>query len=302
MLSAPTFAEQRVEAHPPRPKTQTITRSAGLPVHDSCWGLNDDCEYYTSNGKFDSAYSIIRYYIVHCYGQANAERTFADLGGCAGGATPFKTVAGRLQYSNWMLDTVLKLRSDDAWFCNGVNMLTPAYNNYGSDIRAYLAIEKFLVDNPRCSSYASKFGYNYDFERNQQIHVWQDTAKNDSMKYFDSSLPSLHELGLDSLLSRASVHGYEAQGPKIIVSARLRENPFVSRTVLSVKTTREAYLHVEVLDLLGRKLEGAGFEGVFEPGEREVPIDLRHASPGTYYLRITTANNEVQTLKMVMRR
>ena len=105
-------------------------------------------------------------------------------------------------------------------------------------------------------------------------------------------------LGLDTLLNFASVHHYDATGPQIILDAHVTANPFESETSVSLSINREAYLHIDVLDLLGRTLPGAGFEGVFEPGSRVVPLKLSSLTSGTYYIRISTANNELRTFKV----
>jgi hypothetical protein len=179
-----------------------------------------------------------------------------------------------------------------------VDALTASYNFENTDIPAALAIEKFLVDNPRCQAYRNQFAFEYANGRKNQIAVWGDTAKNNNMKYFDSTLPSFHMLGLDTLLNFASVHHYDATGPQIILDAHVTANPFESETSVSLSINREAYLHIDVLDLLGRTLPGAGFEGVFEPGSRVVPLKLSSLTSGTYYIRISTANNELRTFKV----
>ena len=90
----------------------------------------------------------------------------------------------------------------------------------------------------------------------------------------------------------------EMQGTPIILNAHLTADPFSQQTSLSITTSREAYIHVEVFDMLGRQLPGVGYAGTFEPGTRDVPLDLSQAPSGTYYLRLSTANNETRTMKL----
>jgi hypothetical protein len=220
---------------------------------------------------------------MHCYPNDDPERTLgSDLGGSVGATTALKTEAGRLAYRNWILDTVIGLRTDDGWFCYSVAALGPAYNHYHNNDPASLAIAKFLIDNPRCASYRNEFSLDYSQGRSNQIATWEDTAKNNDIKYFDSTLPSLHDLGLDTLLNWASVHPYDVTGPQIITDYHILANPFKVGTSLSLAINREAYLHIEVLDLLGRKLEGAGYNGVFAPGSRTVPLKMESVPSGTY--------------------
>ena len=272
---------------------------ASVLPFDTCHNMLTLCEQWTSGGYYDKAYDTIRFYITHCYMNAIPGSTFSALGGCAGGATALSTATGRIGYKVWLLDTVLHLRNDNPWFCLAVRALATAYDNDGSNDPAALAIYKFIIDNPRCASSRSYFGDDYAHIRQQQIHLWQDTAKNNDLKNFDSTLPSMHDLGLDTLLSMASVQRYDAQGPTILEDVRLLENPTVGQTSLRIRIGREAYLHIEVLDLLGRKLDGVAASGVFEPGTRTVPLNLFGLASGTYYVRIYTANNEVRTLKLL---
>jgi hypothetical protein len=266
--------------------------------YDTCLQALSLGEQWSSFSENDLAYDTIRWYIMHCYLTADPGRTFNALQGCAGSASPLATAYGRSQYVNWLMDTVIKLRSDDGWFCCCVEALTPGYDHYASNMPAELAILKFIIDNPRCAGMRKGLGFAYASERQAQISLWGDTAKNNNMKNFDSSLPSMHDLGLDSLLNTASVHHYDATGPQIILDAHVTANPFETETSVSLSINREAYLHIEVLDLLGRKIEGAGYDGVFEPGNRVVPLKMSSLASGTYYVRISTANNELRTFKV----
>jgi hypothetical protein len=84
-----------------------------------------------------------------------------------------------------------------------------------------------------------------------------------------------------------------------LLDVRLADNPVTTRTSAIVDVGREAYIHFDVYDILGHKLDGPGYEGVFESGRRSVPLDLSGLASGSYYLRISTANNEVRTIKLV---
>jgi hypothetical protein len=53
------------------------------------------------------------------------------------------------------------------------------------------------------------------------------------------------------------------------------------------------------LDLLGNRVSSSGFESLFEPGNKAVPISLHGLAAGTYFARVVTAYGEVQTVKLV---
>ena len=258
------------------------------------------CQQWSSFGNFDVAYDTVHWAINHCAHGLIPGNALGGVTSSAGHAKALSTQVGRDSYKSWILDTVLQLRSDDEWFCDGVECLTPAFIVNGQDdIPADLAIFQFLIENPRCAQDSINLRGNYVNLRKNQIHAWQDTAKNNDLKYFDSTLPSFHLLGLDTLLNFASVAHYSASGSQIIMDAHLLQNPFKIDASLSVSTAREAYLHIAVLDLLGRTVDHAGYDGVFEPGSRTVLLKMESLPSGTYYIRISTANNELRTLKMV---
>jgi hypothetical protein len=253
------------------------------------------------NLSMDLAFDTMLYYVPHCYQNANPNQTFAAFD------MPLDTIKvpqALLNFRHFLIDA-LKLRSDDGWFCMDVQTLVGTYFNPVSlkiDSRSYLSILKFLIDNPRCDAFRHRFGSTYADMRGRDTTEWQDTANQYPWQHevYDSSLLSMHELGLDSVLkyAAAGVH-YEVVGPQIILDAVLSPNPAKERASLSLSVGREAYIHVDVFDLLGAKVGGVGYEGVFEPGERTTLLNLKGLPSGTYYIHISTANNEVRTIKLV---
>ena len=91
----------------------------------------------------------------------------------------------------------------------------------------------------------------------------------------------------------------ERTGPDIISKAAASPNPVNSGTIISFGISKEAYVKIEVFDILGNRVSSAGFESLFEPGNKAIPISLQGLPSGTYFARIVTAYGEVQTLKLV---
>ncbi len=99
---------------------------------------------------------------------------------------------------------------------------------------------------------------------------------------FDSTLPSLHDLGLDSLLyDVASGVQPTAAGTQILLKARITTNPFPQSTSLALTVGREAWVKIGVYDLLGREIEGADYSGTFEPGSRTI-LPMLHPAAITF--------------------
>jgi hypothetical protein len=267
-----------------------------------CSHILSNAYQWNSDGNTESetlAYDTMRYYITHCYLYANPIDAFGQLG------LPLDSegsMQAALNLRGFLIDA-LKLRSDDAWFCRDVFCSIGTYRDpsLALDRRDQLSILKFLIDNPRCGASFNEFSRDYSDIRASDYQNWQDTANGYPWIHetYDTTLPSMHELGLDSVLFYASVGHYETLGSQIISNAELAPNPTMDRASLTLDIEREAYVHIEVFDLLGRKLEGIGYQGVFEPGPHQTLLDLKSLPSGSYYVHIATANNEVRTIKLV---
>ena len=58
-------------------------------------------------------------------------------------------------------------------------------------------------------------------------------------------------------------------------------------------------MKIELFNVLGNEVSSAGFESLFEPGNKSVPLSLMGLPSGTYFARILTAYGEVQSVKLV---
>lgn len=249
-------------------------------------------------GNMRLAYDTMQWYIRHCYKTADPSYAWGGYKGTWDQVV--NTPAGRDSIFDFILYG-LGLRSDDGWFCLGVPLLQVGLGqpNGIPDYRASRALDRFLMDNPRCRWNYDADSTDYSMLLRAQWNYWSDTSH--APELFDSTIPTLHEIGLDTLLAISAKAGvyYEKLGPQIILDARLVGNPTEGGGMLWLSIGREAYLHIGVYDVLGQQVEHAGYDGVFEQGAREVPLGMDHATPGTYYIRLTTANNEVRTIKLV---
>jgi hypothetical protein len=259
---------------------------------DTCSNAMGLARSWGTDGFYDKAYDTMRYYILHCYPQADPYRTFNTFGG-----TTFNkniTKEGRQEMRN-LLFQALHLRNDDPWFCLDVEFIGGTFEMDSES--ATLTVLKFLLENPRCSAFHDRFGAEYSHSRFVQFDSWRSSAPPNAT--FDSTLPTMHDLGLDSLLQFAASAVYETPGSQILLDAKLMPNPVMEDASLVLDIGREAYVYSELFDVVGNKVEQAGYSGVFEQGVRVVPLNLKGLSAGTYYLRVHTANNEARTLKLI---
>ncbi len=241
----------------------------------------------------------MKWYITHCYKNANPGDAWGGLDQSFDSVV--QTAAGRQNAFNFVLYG-LGLRSDDPWFCYGVPLLGIEFNSgpFGQtpDYRADRAIDLYLMNNPRCANDYSGDSLDYAILLATQWQIWTDTSAPGST--MDSSVPTLQDLGLDTLLAINAKAGvtFALPTPAIINSASITENPFENSTSVALSVGREAYVTIGVYNVLGQQVPGAGFAGVFEQGSRVIPLDMTNAPPGAYYVRISTAGSEVQTLKL----
>ena len=255
-----------------------------------------------SDGEARQGYDTMRYwYIPHCYPIANAGATAGALSGTAN-PTVLTTIDSVLDYRNFIIHC-LTLRNDDEWFCAFVANLVGTYRDdssiYSGDYRDSRAILQYLMNNPRCAASYSGDSTEYWQLLITQYDIWEDTAHGKAV--FDSTVPTMQELGLDTVLEINAGEDivYPVQTSTIILDARLEGNPTDADGMLWLSIGREAYLHIGVYDVLGRQVPNAGYQGTFEQDTREIPLGIANAPSGTYYVRIQTANNEMQTLKLV---
>ncbi len=246
--------------------------------------------------NLDSAYDTMQWYIRHCYPNAEASQTWGAYQGSWGDTLNYPGI--RDSIFNFVLYG-LGLRSDDEWFCFGVPLLEVKYVNPGNDepeFPAIRAILQFLMNNPRCAEWRRSDSTQQADLLTEQWGIWSDTSHRGEV--FDSTVPTLQQLGLDTLLSFAAVANYTTLGSQIILNASITENPFDNSTAIALSVGRESYITIAVYNVLGQQIAGAGYAGVFEQGSATVPVNMASAPPGAYLVRISTANNEVQTLKL----
>ncbi len=250
-----------------------------------------------NEGLYDEAYDTMKYYITQCTASADSDPAVA-FGYFRATCRDTVATAQGIANTKAFLLSVLPLRTDDAWFCQcvwsfGVCFQIDSQNQYD------MSLLKWIADNPRCSTLDSQALAAYTRERFDDYSLWLDTTHWPDTVY-DSTLLTMQQMGLDSVLIISATEGVspEAIGTQIILSASITGNPFENSTSILLSIGREAYVTIQVFDILGHQIEGAGYASVFEQGNVTIPINMTNAPPGAYLVRISTANNETQTLKL----
>ena len=205
------------------------------------------------------------------------------------------------QYGNW-LDSVLYLNTTDPeYFCVCVEQIAIRFQNKTGQWNGFqaqniaLAVVQWLLLNTDCDT--SMLRNEYNSTRESQRQSWLD----DTTIHRDTTLPTMTQLGFDSLLA---LHFKSSVAPSkpfatIVPSHSVTENPLDNETTLHFTLSEASFAKVDVLDVLGREVAVVGTGRILDPGEHQLPVDLSGSTSGTYYLRIALGTGEVRTIKLV---
>jgi hypothetical protein len=272
----------------------------GVPT--GCQLLFNKGDYYFINGQNQKCYDTLKLFIEQCPLFYQSWGAFPDMTGVVVGLASDTSIW--LRYRNW-LESVLYLNTvDPEYFCQCVGALSSTFSQSSDTTAALrskatnraLAVIKWLLDNTKCDTSGNQ--YTYQSGRREQRRQWLI----DTNAYaLDTTLPSMHDLGIDSLLNLHFTKGVNptAYYADILLSFEVSANPLKRSTTLRFVADRSVYLRSEVYDELGRMVVGDGAGKVFEPGRHELPIDLTGRASGVYYLRVSLGDGETRTIKLV---
>jgi hypothetical protein len=262
------------------------------------WGVE-----FEQDGRDQEAYDTLRKFVESCPWHPYAPNAFGTMDGPASHLAS-KDPAIWNQYREW-LESVLYLNTiNPQYFCACVESISGTmYSDADTTFilrlegtNRSLAIIKWLLDNTDCDTAMNRM--DYDQSRASQIATW----KLDTSKPLDTTLPSMHDLGLDTLLAKHALYQNQKSvklGSDVVTSAIAAPNPTNTGTVLAFGMAQSAYVRVELYDLLGNIARNSSFEQYLGVGNHSVPIDMSALPSGTYYARIVTAYGETRTVKIV---
>ncbi|MDP4244125.1 MAG: hypothetical protein Q8921_15485, partial [Bacteroidota bacterium] len=259
--------------------------------------------------EWQKSYDTLKRFIETCSYNVSTPQAFRDMTSAVTHLYgPYGGVM-RDPYLKW-LESVLYLNTrDQEYFCADVEQImgslplpndtTPGSFSRGTNIS--LAVLAWLIHNTTCDTPALR--QEYDWSREAQREQW---ANNPSAYKLDTTLPTMQQLGLDSLLAIHFKYAWVPSGGdfgKHVSSYSVSENPLHDVTTLRFDLSDAEYVRVEVFDVMGNNtpcpsLQKTG-DGLFESGQHQIPIDFSRCASGTYYLRITLGTGEVRTIKLV---
>src|ERR1035437_7278218 len=261
---------------------------------------------FSANRMWRQAFDTLTHFIETCPYNVNAPSEFADITSAVAGLYGADGGSYRATYLSWLESLLYLNTSNPAYFCACVEEVAntlplPPDTKPGNVSRwtnVGLSLIAWLIHNTTCDTPA--LAQQYDWSRQNQFEQW---ANNPGAYKLDTTLPTMQQLGLDSLLKKhfqyvsgvkPPVDRFDAIVPEFGVS----ENPFTKQTVLRFTMSEPAYLREEVFNLLDVIVQSDGGH-ILDPGEHSTTLDLTTAPSGTYYLRIMLGTGEVRTMKLV---
>ncbi len=258
-----------------------------------------------SNQQWQVAFDTLTRLVDSCPNNPNSFYAFEDISSAVVGLYGAGGGSYRATYLAWLESVLYSNTTNPEYFCACAEEIggylpfpiDTLPGNTSRETNIALAVLYWLIHNTTCDTPA--LSQEYDLSRQTQLDFWS----NDPGAYkLDTTLPPLDSIqpGLKELLEK---HFLYADVPEnyvgIITNATANPNPTGEGTVISFGISKEAYVKIELFDILGHEVGSAGFESLFEPGNKSVPLSLAGLPSGTYFARILTAYGEAQSVKLV---
>jgi len=300
--------------------TGPIVHSAQTPEHGParplfapdpasyCDSMVTKINNYDGTHQFQKEYDSVKKYIITCPNSPWVYWEFSSLLASAQSLT-FIDTGIWVKTRHW-LESVLYLNtSNPEYFCQCVEAIGGTFNSvsdstetlYWKEENCGLSIGKWLFTNTVCDT--PRLRANYDAVRRGQRSDWL----NDTTVPYDTTLPPLSTLdGLDTLLAKHFLYANvnTNQGTAVFTSVTASPNPLQGGTTLTFGMNQDAYVKIELFDVLGNRVSGYGYgfaasEAFYPYGNHSVAVSLSGLASGTYYARISTSFGESQTVKLV---
>ena len=307
--SIPGSVTSQVSSTPPC-RAGTLDLRAKSPksldtTQDSCQYLYAQGYAYNANDFYQEAYDTLMIFIDRCANYPKSWQAFQQMNGAVGALYHDDTALVHL-YQLW-LESVLYLNTTDPeYFCSCVEAI--GTNWYGTadtsrqeavitGINQSLAVVQWLLLNTNCDPGTLKQEYTQG--RQGQYQDWYNDSVRGVHYNLDTTLPTMQQLGLDTILDRHFLYSVSEQPVSILINATASPNPVSTGTIITFGLAQEAYVKIGLFDILGLDVISPGFEGLFAPSNHEVPLSLSNLPSGTYFARILTAYGNVATVKLV---
>jgi len=284
--------------------------SAGVAKGQVMDSVEDCARMYNYGSSLDQfqqwqkAYDTIKTFIERCPNTYQAWRGFGITSDAINNI--FASTHDTLLWTNYRawLESVLYLNTvDPEYFCQcartiGTTLSAPDSALRSKNVNIPLAVIRWLALNAGCDT--PGVWQEYDAARKSQYRQWRADSALGYHYNLDTTLPSLHDLGLDTLFARHFLYASVEKRPQTLFNgASASPNPTTESCVINFGLSNEAYVKLELYNTLGEKVEIPPLENLFQVGNHAIPLSLHSLASGTYYARLVTAYGEAQTVKIV---
>jgi hypothetical protein len=256
----------------------------------------------------------LEYYVEHCYNYSGFYYpVFGEILSDIEGSGPNGTYPGGDTLPNllqWYFN-VLYLNTDTQYYCydalNAENCLQ-AMDGHDSSVRAnplngfpgQAQVETYLLQSGKCPSFQSQLeGVLKQLYANWH-YAWKDTVKDSLLTPWDTSnLPTLQQIGFEALLGPP--HNAVNNGTlptSVLGTICIEPNPFEDNAVVNYTLNVPATLTVEVFNVLGQRVLALVPSVFTNNGNYSLTLSGLAMASGTYYLRFSVPEGEVQTVKI----
>ncbi len=263
--------------------------------------------------EYYEAGDTLKYYVEHCYSYSGFNyNVFGNIlsdfeGSGPGGAYPGNgdTLPNLLQ---WFF-SVLYLNTDTQYYCAdaiSAGGCLQAMWYHDSSVHAnplngfsgQAEIEKYLIESGKCPFYAAMLQSGLNQLYPIWYRAWKDTVKDSLLTPWDTTLPTLQQIGFEALLgSQAAVQGGIIP-TSVLGNIGVAPNPFTDNTVIDYTLNVPATLTVEVFNVLGQRV-AAPVPSVFtNNGDYSLTLTGSALASGTYYVRFSVPEGEVRTIML----
>jgi hypothetical protein len=257
-------------------------------------------QQYDDQHQYQKAYDTSREYINECAELSVAWGAFQSID--AFNATRSDDLHRFEEYREW-LKKVLYYNTDTLYYCADVVSILGTFSWFnderGRDWKGMLAVDSFIRKSGKCPDLNAFLDTAFIPGHWHGAHqAWLDSVDDPAKSPFDSTLPSLEDLGLSILRGNPSkVADYPHQHPDLIGSLVATVNPFTNETSLRFDIKEGVFLKLEIFDPLGKLYyHDAKF---FSEGIGDWKLVGRDLPSGTLYARLTTLSGEVKTIKLI---
>jgi hypothetical protein len=268
----------------------------------------DDCQarflrahYLSQGGQYRQAYDSARQYLITC------PNTFHSYDGFSI-ATPSLQFESNdnmrwLDYRVWLKSVLyLDTLQPDQWYCSDAQGILATFQYRGAtgqDYNGAIATIDFILKGNRCPADSFSLLSDRHGLRQDQFTNWSDTVKHPELTPLDTIEPNIDDLGLSILRGpQAGVSILPLRLKTNILSFGATESPFRNETELYFELSQPAALKIDLLDVLGREVGQPSVGELFAAGKHYAKIGGELPN-GTIYARLTMANGEVRTLKLI---